>query len=429
MVSMQEKIALNGSHFIQQVGMTFFTQMVCVLFSVANAAIVARCLGPEGKGLLALVLLIPNMLGIFLNGGIGIANVYLAGSGRQDISTLVTNSVTFACIATVIGIGVITSLIATSWLEVWMPGVPVWLLCLATLGFPTGILNIYFSTILQGLQHIAKINKINLLQAALTLCLTFLFVSNLGLGIVGALVAYLGAGSISVIIMGLILKQMGGSLTPTWNPKIAQITLLFGIKGHIGNVLQYFNYRLDMFFVNYFLGPGGVGIYSVSVGLAELLWYFPNAVGFVIFPKAASSKPIMMNIFTPRVFRLTFGLTAFGAILLGFIGKLLIEMIFSSSFNSAFIPMVALLPGVVFQGGTKVLANDIAGRGYPQYNSLGAGIGVILTVLMDLLLIPRYGVLGAALASTVAYGVIFLNTLCFHWIVSRRTETVHLGEL
>jgi O-antigen/teichoic acid export membrane protein len=175
-----------------------------------------------------------------------------------------------------------------------------------------------------------------------------------------------------------------------------------------------------MFIVNYFLGPGDVGIYSISVGLAELLWHFPNAVSFIIFPKAASTKPEVMNIFTPRVFRITLGFTALGAVGLVLLGKPVISFIYSSTFLPAYVPMVALLPGVVLLGGAKVLTNEIAGRGYPHYNSINAGLALILTVILDLILIPRYGVLGAALASSISYAVIFFLAIGFYLAVSRR---------
>jgi O-antigen/teichoic acid export membrane protein len=177
-----------------------------------------------------------------------------------------------------------------------------------------------------------------------------------------------------------------------------------------------------MFILNYFLGPASVGIYAVSVRLAELLWYLPNAVGFVIFPRAAASKPEEMNVFTPRVFRATLGLTALGALGLAFVGRPVINLVFSSAFVGAFIPMLVLLPGVVLLGGAKVLTNELAGRGYPHYNSLNAGLALILTVVLDLVLIPRYGVVGAALASSAAYTTIFFTATGFYLTVSRATK-------
>jgi Na+-driven multidrug efflux pump len=67
-----------------------------------------------------------------------------------------------------------------------------------------------------------------------------------------------------------------------------------------------------------------------------------------------------------------------------------------------------------------VLTNEIAGRGYPQYNSINSGLGLVLTVILDLLLIPGYGVLGAAIASSVAYTAIFSVAVGFYLFVSRR---------
>jgi len=81
-----------------------------------------------------------------------------------------------------------------------------------------------------------------------------------------------------------------------------------------------------------------------------------------------------------------------------------------------------LLPGVVLLGGAKVLTNEIAGRGYPHYNSVNSGLALILTVILDLVLIPRYGALGAALASSLAYTAIFFTAIGFYLNVSRGTK-------
>jgi O-antigen/teichoic acid export membrane protein len=241
----------------------------------------------------------------------------------------------------------------------------------------------------------------------------------LKLGLFGALLAPLASGALSLVVFGILLRRKGGVLRPRWNYSVARSTLSFGLRAHIGNVLQFFNYRLDMFILNCFLGPANVGIYVVSVKLAELLWYLPNAVSFVIFPKAAASSPEEMNVFTPRVFRTTLGLTALGAVGLAFVGRPVINFVFSSAFIGAYVPMLTLLPGVILLGGAKVLTNEIAGRGYPHYNSINAGLALVLTVVFDLLLIPRHGVIGAALASSIAYTGIFITAIGFYLAVSR----------
>lgn len=415
---------LTRNVFAQNVTSTFCTQILSLIILFANTALLARVLGPEGKGLISVIMLVPGMLGVFLNAGIGIANVYFTGSRRLDVATLTANSLTMAGIASGVGVGIISILWATGWAEILIPGIPIWLVWIAMVGLPFVLINGYFSSILQGLQKIININVISLLQAGLTLVLTFLFVVCFNFGVMGAVIATIGAMVFAVVGITYFITHQGGIIVPKWDLPVMHTTLSFGLKGHIGNVLQFFNYRLDVFFINYFLGSKEVGIYSVSVALVELLWYLPNAVSFVIFPKAASTQPEMMNLFTPKVFRIVLGFTTLGAIGLAFLGKPLIHLVFSFSFDTAYFPLLALLPGVVLLGGAKVLSNDIAGRGYPLYNSINSGVAVILTVILDLILIPSHGILGAAIASSIVYGIIFSITLCFHRVVSRRTKGV-----
>lgn len=414
-------------HFTQQVGFTLMAQIAGVFLHILTTAVIARWLGPEGKGAIALALLIPAMLSVFLSGGINVANVYFAGSRKLDVCVLTENSVKFAFFSTLLGLMGVGILIVTGWLPVLVPGISQWMILLAMIGLPSGLLCGHFSAILQGLQRIITINVIHLIQSMLTLVLTIVLVIVLRLGLLGALLSYLGPGMVSLLIFAIILRREGGAFCPRWNPSIMRSVLSFGLKGYIGNVFQFFNYRLDAYFVNYFIGTRGVGIYSVSTGLAELLWHFPNAVGFVIFPKAAATKPEVMNAFTPRIFFITLGVTTLGAIGLVFLGKPLIQFIYSLTFISAYLPMLALLPGVILLGAAKVLTNEIAGRGYPQCNSVNAGFAFILTVILDLILIPHYGVLGAALASSIAYTAVFFMAIGFYLVIRRRVPGVRLG--
>ncbi|MDH4220172.1 MAG: oligosaccharide flippase family protein [Candidatus Aminicenantes bacterium] len=423
---METAIAFSDSHFTRQVGTTLITQMAGLCLTVITTAVIARWLGPEGKGIIELALLLPGMLSLFLSGGIGVANVYFAGTRRLGVPFLTENSVTFAIISAILGGLVVGVLIASGWLPVLVPGINIWLILLAMVGVPFRLLSGYLSGILLGLQRIITVNLINLVQSVLTLVFTILLVIGLGVGLSGAILSSLGAGMAGLIILIIILRRAGGVFKPHRNPSAMHSIFSFGLKGHIGNVLQFFNYRLDMFFVNYFVGSGSVGIYSVSVGLAEILWYFPNAVGFVIFPKATATKPEVMRIFTPKVFLITLGVTALGAIGLMVLGKTFIQLIYSFAFIDAYIPMLVLLPGVILLGGAKVLTNEIAGRGYPQYNSINAGIALILTVIFDLILIPRFGILGAALASSISYTVGFFASVGFYLFVSRRIREFDL---
>jgi O-antigen/teichoic acid export membrane protein len=221
--------------------------------------------------------------------------------------------------------------------------------------------------------------------------------------------------------MALLVRQAGGRWWPRWHGAVLRATLDFGLRSYVANVLQFFNYRLDAFLVNGFLGPAAVGVYNVAVRLAELLWQLPNAVGFVLLPRAAASKPEALSRFTRRVFWLTSGVTAAGAAGLALLGQPLIVLLFSATFAEAYPALLLLLPGVVLLGGAKVLINDVVGRGFPHYNSITSGLGLVVTIALDLLLIPQLGINGAALASSASYAATFFLTLVIYQLVQRRS--------
>lgn len=411
------------STFLRNVTSTFGMNLLLLVTSIANSAIIARTLGTDGKGVLTMALLVPSVLVLLMGLGIGVANVYFAGTHKISVPLLTRNSVGVALLACVVGAFMVSILLATGWLTKLLPGVPSGIALLAMLIFPLGLLGGYLNGILQGLQRILKLNKLMLIQGAVTLAMTLLLVVGLRLNLPGGVLAYVIASGLALALAGQALRKEGARFTPAWDSEVLCPTLAYGLKGYVGNVLQFFNYRLDAFLVNFFLGSAGVGIYSVSVALAELLWQLPNAVSFVIFPKASATQATQMNAFTPRVFRLTLAVTAFVGLMLALLGRFLIAGIYGAQFNAAYRPMLALLPGVILLGGAKVLTNEIAGRGHPHYNSISSGIGLLLTLSLDLLLIPRYGVLGASIASSVAYTVIFVTAVFFYLSVSRGKST------
>lgn len=408
--------------FTHQVGTTFVSQIATVLAALGTGAITARWLGVEGKGMLGLALLLPSMLSLFMSGGLETANVFFAGSNRVGVPTLAANSVALAIGSSCLGTVAVIVLALTGWLARFIPGVPMWPLLLAVLAFPIGLLSGYLRAILQGQRRITTLNAIAVGQGSAVLALTLLMVVGLSWGLAGAILANITAALGGLIATGIITHRAGGQLRPRWNRLVMHDTLAYGMRGYIGNVLQFFNYRLDAFIVNFFVGPSGAGIYGVSVAMAELLWHLPNSVGFVIFPKAAASRPSAMNRFTPRVFGVTLGLTALASAALAAIGRPLIRLIYTRFFEDAYVPLLALLPGVVLLGGAKVLTNEIAGRGYPHYNSISSGMGLIVTLILDLLLIPRHGVLGASIASSLAYTSMLVAAALFYISVSKRTS-------
>lgn len=407
------------SPFVRAVLTTLLAQVSVTAFSVLTNSVLARSLGPVGKGGFALIALVTNLTALMVEGGLGVANAYFVGSRRMHVRESSAVSLAAGLVTSTAGVLLVGGLAVSGVLSRLLPGVPLRLVMLGIVALPLIVIGDYLAGIVQGQHRIQELNLLVAVRGFVVAAATTALLLASPIGLAGAVVAMVLGAAVYVVGLVVLIHKDGGTCLPSWNTAVVKQLFSFGLRAHVGNLLQFFNYRFDMFLVNYFLGPAGVGIYTIAVALVEVLWYLPNAVGFVIFPKAAAAPPEAMNAFTPRVFKATLGITTIGALALGVAGRPMIVALFSSSFLPAYEPMLLLLPGVVLLGGAKVLTNELAGRGYPHYNSITAALALVVTVAGDFLLIPRYGVAGAAIASSMAYASVWVAAVGFHRMVSR----------
>ncbi|RPJ72896.1 MAG: hypothetical protein EHM20_13125 [Alphaproteobacteria bacterium] len=411
------------SVFVRNVASTFLTMMFTLSISFVTSVIIARTLGPEKKGILSLAILVPNMLILFLNGGINISNAFFAGARRFEIHKLFETSIFVSVVATIISSFILILVSKTGLFNKLLPDIPVWAIFIGLLIFPFGLLGTLLTGILQGIERIIELNRVQLAQATISLVFTILLIYVFQLGLVGGLIASILTSITGVAGFTYLLRENWNRFVPRWHKDILGASFSFGMRGYAGNILQFFNYRLDVFIVNYFLGPAAVGVYAVTYGIAELLWNLPNAISFVFFPRVVSDQRMKKKSSTWRIFGTTMFITVSGGFVVAISGKFLISFLYSETFIAAYLPLLALLPGVVLLGGAKVLTAEILGRGYPQYNSFLSGSGLAITILGDLILVPKFNVLGAALASTISYIAMFLISIGFYLIVVQKENS------
>ena len=80
-----------------------------------------------------------------------------------------------------------------------------------------------------------------------------------------------------------------------------------------------------------------------------------------------------------------------------------IGLFYGDQFDSAVAPAQVLVIGMLLGSGAGVASGYLYGRGRPGLNSWALGLGLAATVVLDILLIPPLGVMGAAIASTTTY--------------------------
>jgi O-antigen/teichoic acid export membrane protein len=217
-----------------------------------------------------------------------------------------------------------------------------------------------------------------------------------------ALVA-LAVGAATSAAYGLVLVGREVPLRLGLDSEVLRSFFKFGIRGYAANLMMLLSYRLDALIVNGLRGVASVGYYSVATAMAETLTY--GAIGFalVIFPQVSSVERKEADRITPVVCRNAVFMTLAGAVVMFLVSRQLIQFVFGSAMTPALQPLWLLLPGIVSLAPVRVISSYLSGIGKPIYTTYIAAGSVILTVVLDLLLIPPYGINGAAAASSIVY--------------------------
>jgi O-antigen/teichoic acid export membrane protein len=245
------------------------------------------------------------------------------------------------------------------------------------------------------------------------------------LRVFGALVAFICGQLIGLIVTLIVLRPiLHRNKEFESNGTSDNYTLQcvkYGWKAHMSNILAFVNYRADLFLVNFFLTPAATGIYVIAVMIAEQLWILSNVVSTVILPRLSElhEEENKRRILTPMIARWILFVSLIGAIIMALVASPLISLLYGSEYKPVYIALVWLLPGIILGSMSRVLANDIAARGKPELNFYASILVVSANVILNIILIPRMGIKGAAIATTTAYS---MNAIVKLWMYGRLSK-------
>jgi O-antigen/teichoic acid export membrane protein len=245
---------------------------------------------------------------------------------------------------------------------------------------------------------------LNALPGSIAFVLVILFWVAAVLSVEGALTAW-ALGNCVAAAAGLALARRVAPIRVGIDPVVLRAMASFGLQSYLANFASFLNYRLNGLIINAFLSVASLGYYSIAVALSEAMWLLANGVSTVVFPRVASSERAEANRLTAVVARNTLLATALGCLAMLLVGRWLVEAIFTAKMLPAVTPLWLLLPGTVALSFGKVASSYFSGIGKPIYGAYVAPINLVITVLLDLVLIPRFGIEGAAAASSIIYTI------------------------
>jgi lipopolysaccharide/colanic/teichoic acid biosynthesis glycosyltransferase len=387
--------------------------LACV--SVASL-LVARVGGPTVLGYYALLRVLPWLFGVIISCGLPTAAAYfMAGEHRKDRRARPT-----ICLLAVLGAGIsglAWMACAVPFQHVFFKQMPLALVLAMTISVVTSLWNVTAKACCQGSGDIAGANLLIVAEE-------FWFLPTY---VTVRLVT--GDGGMRLMVASMIVS--GGLYTCTAlvrlagrgffrgfelpSPRLAGQIVAFGARGQLGNMLWLMNLRFDFVLLGALAGPAVLGVYAVAAKFAELMRLVPTALNYVLYPRFArigwAQATAEARRLLPRSTALTMVLTP----LLAVATVIALPILYGQAYRGAIMPGEVIIIGLSVEGAAAVASAYLIGIGRPGLNSVGMGVGTIITVALDVILIPRLGAMGGAITSAVTY----LSTTMFLVLLAR----------
>ena len=390
---------------------TYGARLLTIGLSMFTGIITARMLGPHNRGVFALVYQFAATVVTFAKLGLAQSSVYSIRRERETPQRVAANALFVALVLGTIFAG-LAFLFRYQLLATMLRGVPEWALLISLPVIPILLFESYFYAIIQALGQFDLYNRRMLIGTAILVLGLFVFMVVIRGGLEAAiLVVVLNP----VMMDGWLLLTVSRMFRLSLKPDIALLKrqIPFGLKSHVQVLAQHMHLRADMYLVAYFLNPSEVAFYSLAVRLAEFMLDIPRTVSMVLYPRLAALDDRAMQRLTAQACRRTVLLTATGGTLLSLIGPALIVLWYGHAYAPAARPLPFISMGIVMLSIFASLTQSFTSRNQQQVNITAGVIALVGNVVLNLFLIPRMGIVGAALASLLSYSAASVLLLYF----------------
>jgi O-antigen/teichoic acid export membrane protein len=379
---------------------TYATRIGIVALGLIISIVVTRALGPEGRGVYSIAVVIGG-LGVQLgNLGFHASNTYYLTRRRELFPTLVGNSLLMSLL-----LGGTVAAVAGFLFFGWPQLAPLQgrILVLALVGIPFGLAYLLISNLMMGIEQVRLYNMAELGNR---------FV-NLGLIGIAIVFSYSTAPVLFAASLVALFVSLAGLLwcsrhlleqTPWPSVRTFREHLPFGLRAYTVAMLGFLVLRLDLLMVQYMLGAEQAGYYSLAGNLADMLLMLPTVVAFVLYPKLSALTDLQGKLTLTRKAVLA-TLVVFLPTLLLFaaLAGWIVPFVFGAAFAPAVPAVLLLLPGIFFLGMETVAAQHLNSMGFPGLQIV-AWLGVLaLNIVLNIWVIPAYGIVGASAVSSLTY--------------------------
>jgi len=398
---------MNKKKFTFDVGWVFASSVVVLALHFFQKPLLARYLGPDGLGLFSMAIMLAAIIELIAAFGFDSAVIKYTAEYKEDKSKLY--SLFSSAFITVLIIGVITSLalfvFANTFADVFnMPPLSL-LLKIYAVVFPFSLIHGIVISYFNGLREMKYYAFIGILRASLALAF-ILALLIIGLGVVGAILGTVFA--IIVTVSGaMVLMKRFVHFTFSDYKKNTKMLASFGSRLVGANMIGQIYYYVDTLMIGYFLTSTDVGYYAVAISLSRFFWLVPRAMATVAYPAIseywAKDNHQAINKLVDKATKYSACILVFAGMSVIFFAEDIITFLFTPEFLPAVLPLTILIIGTVTSGILRSIGGIFASVGKVNLVLKISAIGAVGDIILNIALIPIYGIIGAATATTASY--------------------------
>jgi O-antigen/teichoic acid export membrane protein len=394
---------MSRPQLVRLVGANLRARLLALAALTVTSLVVARTSGAAGVGELTLFRVLPWLTGLALSNGVYAAAPYFLSGPDRGEPRYRSTIPAMAVAAGVVG-GLAWAAATPLTAGGLFPGVPPVLVAAAGVSVLTQLVESTGKACSQGSGDWTGSNRVIVLEELLFLP-WYAGLLGTGTSTAAAIVFALPLGDLSTAIPTWVRLARRGYFTDAWpvSVRLARNVSRYGLRAEVGSLMQTLNARLDFTIVAALLGPKSLGIYAIASRYAELLRVPSLALNYVLLPTYARDGGMAAAGGASRALRRLWWTPLAAAVPMALLAPIVLPLAYGADFHASAAPAYVLLAGLSGGVVTGIASAYLAGTGRPGLGSVGIGAGLAVTVVLDVLLIPRWHVMGAAVASTAAY--------------------------
>ncbi|WP_428393677.1 polysaccharide biosynthesis C-terminal domain-containing protein [Lichenicoccus sp.] len=373
--------------------------------NVCSGLLTAAWLGPAGRGEQAALVVAPTVLAALCTLGLHASLIYNLRADPEEGGRYFGAAMILTC-ATGLAATAIGFLLLPEWLGRYSSGT-VTFARLLLFAVPFGVVTPLLSGVLEANGQFALANRVLYFQSLGALA-TLLLLAAFGLLTpISAAAAYFVPTVPSFLFL---LARAQAVLRPRFTvaAPYPRRLLRYGIRFYGVDILGAMSGYLDQVVIVFLLQPAAVGAYAVALSLSRVLNVAQGAIATVLFPSIAAREAASVVATVARAMRVTTVVNATGAMAIGVAGPSLLLLLYGTRFAAAVLPFQVLLIEAVVSSAARTLAQAFSGTGRPSVVTGVEVAGVTTSLATMLVLVPAYGIVGAA-GATLLGGMVRLS--------------------